>query len=77
MIISRGMLWVGHVACVGERRSAYRIFVGTPEGKSHLEDLGMDGKSLLKWICKKWDGKVWIGLVWLRMGTRGGLVCAW
>jgi len=62
---------------VGERRGAYRVFVGKPEGKSYLEDLGMDGCSVLKWICKKWDGEVWIGLVWLRMGTRGGLVCAW
>jgi len=26
------MLWVGHVACVGERRGAYRVFVGKPEG---------------------------------------------
>jgi len=66
------MLWVGHVACVGERRDAYRVFVGKPEGESHLKDLGMDGRSILKWICKQWDGEVW-----LRMGTRGGLVCVW
>jgi hypothetical protein len=53
------------------------VFVGKPEGKSYLEDLGMDGRSIFKWICKEWDGEVWIRLVWLRMGTRGGLVCAW
>jgi hypothetical protein len=62
---------------VGERRDAYRVFVGKSEGKSDLEDLGMGGRSVLQWICKKWDGEVWFGLVWLRMGTRGGLVCAW
>jgi len=24
---------VDHIACVGERRGAYRVLVGTPEGK--------------------------------------------
>jgi len=43
----------------GGRRGAYRVFVGKPEGESHLKDLGMDGRSILKWICKKWDGEVW------------------
>ena len=27
------MRWAGHVARVGERRSAYRVLVGKPEGK--------------------------------------------
>ena len=42
------------MACMGERRGAYRVFVGKPEGESHLKDLGMDGRSILKWICKGW-----------------------
>jgi hypothetical protein len=33
MIKSRRMRYAGHVACVGKRRSAYRILVGIPEGK--------------------------------------------
>jgi hypothetical protein len=28
--------WVGHVACMGEKRNAYTILVGKPEGKSPL-----------------------------------------
>jgi len=39
----------------GERRGAYRILVGKPEGKKHLEDLGINGKILLKLIFSKWD----------------------
>jgi hypothetical protein len=30
-------------------RSAYSILVGKPEGKSHLEDLGVDGWVILQW----------------------------
>jgi hypothetical protein len=33
MIKSRRMRWSGHVACMGEKRTAYSIFVGKPEGK--------------------------------------------
>jgi hypothetical protein len=28
---SRRMRWAGHVACMGEKRNAYRIMVGKPE----------------------------------------------
>jgi hypothetical protein len=33
MINSRRMRWAGHVALMGEKRNAYRILVGKPEGK--------------------------------------------
>jgi hypothetical protein len=56
VIKSRRMRWAGHVACMGEERGAYRIFVGRPEGRNHLEDPGIDGRILLKWISKKRDG---------------------
>jgi hypothetical protein len=39
-----------------------------------LEDPGVDGTIILKWIFKKWDGRVWTGLIWLRIGTGGGLL---
>jgi len=29
----RRMRWVGHVACMGQRRGVYRVLVGKPEGK--------------------------------------------
>jgi len=30
------MRWAGHVAHMGKRRGAYRILVGSPEGRSPL-----------------------------------------
>jgi hypothetical protein len=32
MIKSRRMRWAGHVTRMGEKRNAYRILVGKPEG---------------------------------------------
>jgi hypothetical protein len=36
MITSRRMRWAGHVARIGQKRNAYRKFVGMPEGKRPL-----------------------------------------
>jgi hypothetical protein len=33
MIKSRRLRWAGHVARMGEKRNAYRILVGKPEGE--------------------------------------------
>jgi hypothetical protein len=58
---------------MGDRRQAYRVFVGGPEeNRYHLEGLGIYGQIILKWIFKKWDGKAWSGLLWLSIGTGDG-----
>jgi hypothetical protein len=36
MMKSRRVRWAGHVARVGEKRHAYRILLGKPEGKLQL-----------------------------------------
>jgi hypothetical protein len=33
---------------MGDRRGTYMVLVGRPEGKNHLEDIGLDGKIILK-----------------------------
>jgi hypothetical protein len=40
------MRWVGHVARMGNNRSAYRVLVRRPEGKRKLEYLGIDGDNI-------------------------------
>jgi hypothetical protein len=76
MIKSRRMRWAGHVARIGEKRNAYRILVGKPEGKKPL------GRPRRRWVDSikidlreiGWDGMVWTGSIRLRIGTTGGLL---
>ena len=56
VIKSRRMRWAVHVARTGQRRGAYMVLVGKPEGKNHLEDPDIDGRIMLKWVFRTWDG---------------------
>ena len=45
--------WVGHVARMGERICAYRVWVGKVRERDHLEDPGVDGRILFRRIFSK------------------------
>jgi hypothetical protein len=53
VIKAKRMIWAGPVARMGEVRGAYNILVGRPEGRRLLEDLGVDGRTTLRWILGK------------------------
>ena len=42
--------------------------------RDHMEDLGEDGRIILKNILKIWVGRALTGLIWLRGGTSGRLL---
>jgi hypothetical protein len=73
-IMKSRMRWAGHVARMGEKRNAYRLLVGNPEGKRPLgrprhrlvDNIRMD-LGEVGWV-------MWTGLVWIRIGTGGELL---
>jgi len=39
------------------------LWRGDVRERDHLTDLGVDGRTIIKWILKKWDGGMdWIDL---------------
>jgi hypothetical protein len=69
IIMKSRRIWAGHAARMWEKRNAYRILVGKPEGKKPL------GRTRRRWVDNM-DGHrmVWTGSIWLRIGTSGGLL---
>ena len=51
-----------HVARRGNRKST-EFWSGEPREGYHCEDVGLDMKTLLKWIFNKRDGEAWTGLL--------------
>jgi hypothetical protein len=63
IIKSRRIRWASHVARMGEKRNAYRLLVGKPEGKIPL------GRPRRRWVDIRlylgevgWGDVDWIGL---------------
>jgi hypothetical protein len=38
---------------MGETRNAYRVLLGKPDVKDHIEDVGLNGQIILKHILQK------------------------
>ena len=57
---------------MGERRGYTGFWWETLRERDHLEDSGVDGRIILRWIFSKWDEGVWTGSSWLRVGKCGG-----
>ena len=71
---SRVMRWTGDVAGMGRGEVCTGFWWGNLRERDHIEDPGVDGKEVLKWIFRKWDGLIWTRMIWLRIGTGGGLL---
>jgi hypothetical protein len=68
------MRWAGHVTRVGERRNAYGLLVGKPEGKRPLGKPRRTWVDNIKMDLVEMGWVMWTGLVWLRIGTCGELL---
>jgi len=56
----------GACSTYGERRGVYRVLVGKPD-RDHLEDPGVDGRIILRWIFRRLDG----GMDWIDLAQEG------
>jgi hypothetical protein len=54
VIKSRRMRWAGHVACMGEGRGVYRVFVGRPRHRWE-DNIRMDLQEV-RCGCENWIG---------------------
>jgi hypothetical protein len=43
---------------------------GNLRERDHVEDPGVDGKIIFRWIFRKWNLGAWTGLIWPRIGDR-------
>ena len=45
----------GACSAYGERRGYTEFWWGNVRERDHLEDPGVDGRIILRWIFRKWD----------------------
>jgi len=71
------MRWAGHVACMGDRRGAYRVLMGRPEGKRPLGRPRIRWEDNIKMDFQKvgWGGMDWIDVTKVRRGD--GFLWLW
>jgi hypothetical protein len=63
-----------HVARMGDMKNACSILVRNSEGKGNLEDLDVDGSTIVDQILGIQGEKMWTGCIWLRIEINGGLL---
>jgi hypothetical protein len=63
-MIKSKISWAWHVARISRGEVHTGLLLGNLRERDELEDPGIDGRTMLKWIFRKWGG-AWNGLIWL------------
>jgi len=71
-LLSGRIGWAGHVARIGRGEVYTGFWCGSLREGDLVEDQGIDGRVILRWIFRKRDVGVWTGSSWLRIRTGGG-----
>ena len=86
VIKSKMMQFSGRVACISEKRNAYRPRGGNLKERGNLEDPNAEGRVILTSMFRKYGVRPWTGFIWLRIGpmvdrckhgneTSGSMIC--
>ena len=54
VVKSRRMRWAGRTACVGRGEACTGFWWGNLRERGDLEEPGLDGKIIFRWIFRKW-----------------------
>jgi len=57
---------------MGESEVYTGVWWGNLRERYHLENPGVDGRIILRWIYRKWVVRAWTGSMWLSIVTGGG-----
>jgi len=68
LIKSRRIRLAGHVARMGRGDAYTGLWWGNLRERDRLEDPGLDGRIILRWIFRKWD----VGVDWIELARDRG-----
>ena len=63
------MRWAGHVARIIKVEADIGFWWGKVRLRDRLEDPGVDGRMILRWIFRKWLVGLWTGSIRDRWGA--------
>jgi hypothetical protein len=73
-IKSRRMRWAENLGHMGSGEMRIGFWWGNVKKRDHLENPGVDGSTVLKWIFRKWELGARTRLIWLGVGKGDGLL---
>jgi hypothetical protein len=68
------MIWAGDAASTGEKRNAYVVLMGEPDGTGPQEICKHREEGNVNVVLRKIGWRFWTGFIWLMTETRGGLL---
>jgi hypothetical protein len=57
---------------MGKGEAYTGFWCGNLRERDYLQDPGVDGRIILRWIFRKWDVGTWNGSSWLRLVKYSG-----
>lgn len=59
--MNSGRILAEYLAHMGEVINVCKIWIGNLKGGEHIQDIGVDGREVLKWVLRKREDSIQIG----------------